>query len=151
PAFPGGMPKMGRGGFGFVFGFPGVHDALDPIAKALGISTDELETDLKNGQSIADIAKAKNVDLSTVVDAVMTEVEARIDQLVKDNKLSQDQADRIEGRLKERIPDALNHGLPEGLGGFGFRFHGGRGHFGGDGGWPGPPPGAPDNAAAVTG
>ena len=150
PKFPGGMPKMGPGGFGFVFGLPGVHDALDPIAKALGISTDELQNDLKNGQSIADIAKAQNVDLSKVVDAVMTEVQGRLDQMVKDNKLSQDQADRIEARLKERITDALNHGLPQGLGGFGFRFHGGRSHVGPDGAWPGPPPGQANTAAAIT-
>ena len=149
PKFPG-FPKMG-GGSGFWFGFPGVGNALDPIAKALGITTEELQNDLRNGQSIADIAKAKNVDLSTVVDAVMTEVQNRLDQLVNDKKLTQDQADRIEARLKDRITSLLNGDLAKGLGGlgFGFRFHGGPGHSGTDGAWPGPSE-APAPAAAIT-
>jgi hypothetical protein len=151
PKFPE-LPNLGGGGLGFAFGFPGVRDALDPIAKALGITTEELQTDLRNGQSVADIAKAKNIPLSTVVSAVMTEVQNRLDQLVKDKKLSQDQADRLEARLKDRITDALSNSLPKGLGGlgFGFRFRGGPGHpghAGPDGGWPGPP-GMPTPSAA---
>ena len=134
--FPGGGPGM-HGGFGFVFGLPGVKDALDPVAKALGITTDELQNDLRNGKSIADIAKEKNVDLNTIVDELVKEAQSRFDDAVKDGKLSQDQADRFEARLKERITDLLNRGLPTGLGDFGFRFHGGPGRFGAGGPWPG--------------
>ena len=136
--FPGGGPRM-HDGLGFVFGLPGVKDALDPVAKALGITTDELQTDLRNGKSIADIAKAKGVDLNTIVDELVKEAQSRFDDAVKDGKLTQDQADRFEARLKERITDLLNHGLPAGLGDFGFRFHGGPGFPGPGGAWPGAP------------
>jgi len=136
--FPGGGPRM-HDGFGFIFGLPGVKDALDPVAKALGITTDELQNDLRDGKSIADIAKEKNVDLKTIVDELVKEAQSRFDDAVKDGKLSQDQADRFEARLKERITDLLNRGLPTGLGDFGFRFHGGPGHFGAGGPWPGAP------------
>ena len=57
---------------------------LDPVAKALGITTDELKTDLAKGQSIADIAKAKNVDLNKVIDALVADATAKIDKLVTD-------------------------------------------------------------------
>jgi hypothetical protein len=134
--FPGFGPKM-HDGFGFVFGLPGVKDALDPVAKALGITTDELQTDLRNGQSIADIAKAKNVDLNTIVDELVKEAQSRFDDAVTKGKLTQDQADRFEARLKERITDMLNHALPAGLGDFGFRFRGGPGRPGPGGPWPG--------------
>jgi len=134
--FPGAGPDM-HDGFGFIFGLPGVKDALDPVAKALGITPDELQTDLRNGQSIADIAKAKNVDLNTIVDELVKEAQSRFDDAVKSGKLTQDQADRFEARLKERITDMLNHGLPQGRGGFGFRFRGGPGRFGPGGPWPG--------------
>jgi len=134
--FPGGGPMM-HDGFGFVFGLPGVKDALDPVAKALGITTDELQTDLRNGQSIADIAKAKNVDLNTIVDELVKEAQSRFDDAVTKGKLTQDQADRFEARLKERITDLLNHALPQGLGDHAFRFRGGPGRFGPGGPWPG--------------
>jgi ribosomal protein S20 len=145
--FPGG-PGM-HDGFGFVFGLPGIKDALDPVAKALGITTDELQTDLRNGKSIADIAKAKNVDLDTIVNELVKEAQSRFDQAVKDGKLTQDQADRFEARLKERITDFLNLGLPKGLGGFGFRFHGGPDRFGPGGPWPGAVE-SPSGSAAST-
>src|SRR5207253_11262760 len=119
--FPGG-PGM-HGGFGFVFGLPGLNGSLDSVAKALGITTDQLQSDLQNGQSIADIAKAKNVDLNTIVDELVKEAQSRFDDAVKNGKLTQDQADRFEARLKERITDFLNRGLPKGLGDFGRRFH----------------------------
>jgi hypothetical protein len=153
PDFPGG-PKMGHGfDFGIGFGLPGLHDALDPIAKALGITTDELQNDLRDGQSIADIAKAKNVDLATIADALVKDAQSKLDQAVQDEQLTQEQADRIAAGLKERITDLLEHGLPTGLGRWGgFHMHGGPGRHGDDGPWPGAPeapstPEAPSEAS----
>ena len=146
--FPGGGPRM-HDGFGFIFGLPGIKDALDPVAKALGITTDELQTDLRNGQSISDIAKAKNVDLDTIVDELVKEAQSRFDDAVKNGKLTQDQANRFEARLKERITDLLNRGLPKGLGDFGLRFHGGPDRFGPGGPWPGAAV-SPSSATAST-
>src|SRR4051794_19180494 len=64
PGVPGAVP--GKGPLGRLGAM-----ALDPVAKALGISTDELKTDLAKGESIADIAKAKNVDLNKVIDTLV--------------------------------------------------------------------------------
>ena len=126
-----------------------MRDWLDPIAQALGVTTDELQNDLRNGQSIADIAKSKNVDLGTVADAVVKEVQSKLDQAVSDKKLTQDQADHIVANLKEHVTDLLNGKPPMGDGP-GFRMHGdGPGRFGPGGGgpWPGPPEAATPSAA----
>ena len=140
-------------GFGFGFGFPGSRESLDAVASALGITTDELQNDLRNGQSVADIAKAKNVDLDTIADALVKDATAKIDQAVKDEKLSQEQADRIKVDLKEHITDLLSGNLPDfGKGFGGLRIHGfGPGGYGPgpDAPWGGPPEAASPSAAAA--
>jgi hypothetical protein len=132
-----GFPGFGGKAFGRLGGI-----VLDPVAKALGISTDELKSDLAKGQSIADIAKAKNVDLNKIIDALVADANAKIDQAVKDGHLPQAMADSLKAKLKQSITDAVNGKLPTGpMGGFpgpggpggpgGFRGHG---RFGGPGG-----------------
>ena len=76
--------------------------ALDSVAKALGITTDELKTDLAKGQSIADIAKAKNLDVNKVIDTLVDDASAKIDQAVKDGHLTQAQARQAEGDAQDR-------------------------------------------------
>ena len=71
PGGPGGGPQRG---FGFRGGF-----GLDAAAKAIGVSTDTLEQDLKNGQTIAAVAKSKDVAVKTVVDAMVASAKAEFD------------------------------------------------------------------------
>jgi hypothetical protein len=139
-------------GFGLGFGFPGSRESLDSVASALGITTDELQQELRDGQSIADIAKAKNVDLETIADALVKDATAKIDQAVQDEKLTQEQADAIKADLKQRITDMLSGKLPElpdGMGPGGFRIHGGPGGYGLDAPWPGSAEEANPTAAAA--
>ena len=128
-------PKFGahgpdKGGPGFDFGLGRMGGiVLDPVAKALGISTDELKTDLAEGQSVADIAKAKKVDINKVIDALVADASAKIDQAVKDGHLPSAMADKLKSSLKTMITDAVNGSFPEGLkGGFGGPRGFGRGH-----------------------
>lgn len=116
--------------------------ALDSVAKALGITTDELKTELAKGQSIADIAKAKNLDLDKVIDTLVADANARLDQAVKDDHLTQAQADKLKSALKSVITNLVNNGFPKGLhrGGFGFGGHKGFGGL----------PGGPDTGSAPT-
>jgi len=118
--------------------------ALDPAAKALGISTDELKTDLAKGQTIAQIAKSKNVDLNKVIDALVADASSRIDAAVKAGHLAQSQADNLKTKLKAVITMTVNNAFPKGPSGGGF---GGRFGFPGRGGFGGPPstPTAPDS------
>ncbi|HEX5096101.1 MAG TPA: hypothetical protein VFX21_08815 [Acidimicrobiia bacterium] len=71
-------PAPPEGGPGLMFHHRGGPmmggDMLDAAATALGMTTDELLAQLKDGKSIADIAQEKNVELDKVVDAIVTEM-----------------------------------------------------------------------------
>ena len=111
PDFPEGLKGPGFG-FGHHGGFR--VNKLDAAAKALGITADELMTDLRNGQSIADVAKAKNVDVNKVVDALVAEAQSKLDAAVKDGDLTQDEANKLKSDLKDHITDLVNNAGPFG-------------------------------------
>lgn len=118
-------PGGAHGGFGFRLGA-----GLDSVAKALGIPTEDLENDLAKGQTIAQIAKSKNVDVNKVIDAIVADASARIDQAQKAGRLTQAQADKAKADLKTRITDLVNNGFPKGPKGGPFGFPGREGHRG---------------------
>ena len=59
---------------------------LATVSKVLGITETELKTELEAGKSIADVAKAKNIDLATVKAALLAEAKAHIDAEVAAGK-----------------------------------------------------------------
>jgi len=83
-----GGPGMGRGGMGHgPFGGPGMGGrgaGLDAAATALGITTDELKTELQDGKTIADVATEKGVDVQKVIDAIVAAETANITERVTD-------------------------------------------------------------------
>jgi hypothetical protein len=93
---------------------------FDTVAEALGLTPEELFSELHEGKTLAEIAEERGVELEEVREAVSADrVEAQkeaIEQAVEDGRLSQEQADwMIEG---------LEKGFFPGGGGLG-RFHGG--------------------------
>jgi hypothetical protein len=143
PNFPGrgdhgGKGPMGGGpGFGFG-GFAGdLRGSIDSLSKSLGITSDELIKDLGNGQSIADIAKAKGVDIGPIIDSLVKDATAKINAAENDGHLSKDQATKIESNLKDMITQAVNGSFK--FGGMGKGMGHGFGRFGGPGGFPGAP------------
>jgi hypothetical protein len=87
PDHHGGFPGK-DGGLGGWHGPRGFGDAigagLDAAASAIGITTDELKTELMAGKSIADVATEKGVDVQTVIDAIVAEETSRLTQAVTD-------------------------------------------------------------------
>ena len=59
---------------------------LATVSKVLGITETELKTELQTGKSIADVAKAKNIDIATVKAALLAEAKAHIDAEVATGK-----------------------------------------------------------------
>ena len=129
-------------------------DRPSPIAdaaKVLGMTEAELKTELEAGKSIADVAKAKNIDLDTVIAKLTAAFKAHLDEEVASGEPTQAEADAKLAEFKTRLDDMVNgvrpvggkggHG-PEGKGG-----HGGRGH----GGRHGDMPGAPAQGSASQG
>jgi polyhydroxyalkanoate synthesis regulator phasin len=122
-----------RGGFGRI----GV--ALDEAAKALGIDLDELRTELQDGKTLAQIATDHHVDIQQVIDALKAAAKAKLDQAVKDGRITQEQADSRLTEMTDRLNDLVNQPFPT---------KGGPGHRGGH---PGDQDGtAPDTSAPTT-
>lgn len=121
-----------------------VHQAGEQAAAdALGMTVDEMNTQLWGGKTLADLAEEKGVALTDVQAAVQTAVQAAqkdafrtaIDQAVAAGTITQENANwLIEGLDKGYIPGFGMGGMHGGFGGgFGEGF-GGRGHHGGFGG-----------------
>ncbi|HEV7523742.1 MAG TPA: hypothetical protein VGP92_02170 [Acidimicrobiia bacterium] len=103
-----GRGGLGRGGF-HKFGAV----TLDPVAKALGITPEQLKTDLGNGQTIAQIAKSKKIDLNAVIDTLVGDASKLIDRAVANKHLTQAQADKLKAGLRTEITGAVNNGMPK--------------------------------------
>ena len=115
-------PRLGKGG-------PGGRIASEGVAKAFGLTTTELQTQLQSGKTLADIAKEKNVDIQKVKDAITADVKAHLDEEVASGEHTQAEADAKLAELKTRLDDIVNGVRPAGGPGMG-----GRGHHGGRGG-----------------
>ncbi len=116
---------------------------LDAAAKALGMTSTDLSTQLQNGKTLSDLATARGVTLQSVQDAIQSarraEMTAQINQAVSSGQMTQDKANWL--------LEGLNKGYLDGPNGFGFGF--GFGHGFGFGG-PGPGRGQTPSQAAPT-
>ena len=105
---------------------------LATVSKVLGITETELKTELEAGKSIADVAKAKNIDLATVKAALLVEAKAHIDAEVAAGKLTAAEGVTKLAEVTSRIDTMLTTaGLPargpQGMGG--HKGKGGPGKF----------------------
>jgi len=109
-----GRGGMGRGGFA-------AGAEMDAAAAKLGMTTQDLMTELRSGKTLADVAKEKNVGTDDLKAAIVAAVTTQIDQAVTDGKLTQAQAEQLKSKLDSQID--LNKSLPNG-GGFKGPGHG---------------------------
>lgn len=148
-----GRGMMSEGGFGRGMGMgPGggmmggrwggpENSLLTIAAEKLGMTTSELLTELQAGKTIADVAAEKNVAVDTIVEAVIAERTAQLDELVANGQLTQEEADAMLALMKANITRRINEdwsagGFGRGMmgGGFGPGFGGHGGMMGGRGG-----------------
>ena len=88
------------------FGGPGMHfrgGPLDDVAGALGITVRKLFSELRDGKSLAEIAKAEGKSLADVRAAVEAATKKRVESDVKAGRLTREQADEILEHLDERL------------------------------------------------
>jgi uncharacterized protein YidB (DUF937 family) len=96
---------------------PGGHGpGLDAAAKALNLSVDDLRSKLEGDKTIAQVAQEQGVDVQTVIDAMVADATAHIDQSVQNGDLTADQANERKSNLQERITKLVNEGKPKGEG-----------------------------------
>jgi len=104
----------------------GFHDAINAAATALGIDKSDLESQLRDGTSLADIATAQDVAYSDVVSAITDAVSSDLTTAVSDGRITQDQADQVTSDLQTWLDaggqaDAIPFGLDGPRGGHGPR------------------------------
>lgn len=106
----------------------------DAVAKVLGLTTAELQTQLQSGKSLADIAKTQNVDIAKVKQAIVLDFTARETAEVASGEHTQAEVDQKIADLKTRLDDMVNGVRPAGGPGMGGDMgHGPRGGHGPDG------------------
>jgi len=118
-----------------------VHE-LPVAAKAIGISCADLVKAMQGGKSIVQVAADKNVQVQTVVDALVNARKDALAQDVKEGLITQAQSDAQSSRLVEQVTAMISRsggrGQRGGLFGLFGNLFGGRGPFGGRGNQGGP-------------
>ena len=104
---PGQQGQMGRGGLG--------QAVTAAVAKALGLTEQQLFTQLQGGQTVAQIAQARGISTATLHTAAVEALKTGLATDVKAGRLTQAQADQ---RIAQAQADA-NFGLNFGRGGRG--------------------------------
>lgn len=140
PLFPGPGPAFGHRGFG---GHHGFRD-LDAAASYLGVDEDALRERLRDGETLAEVAKAEGKSVDGLVTAIVAATTKRLDEAVAAGRITKAQRDEIVAGLTKRTTEIVNGDFPalKGRGGPGF---GPGPHFGdperkapGDAGFGGP-------------
>jgi len=88
---------------GMMAGQQRAQTALKVVADLTGLSIDEVQTERAAGNSLADIAATKKISEQTVIDKVVAERTAVLDQLKADNKITDDQYQNCISNMQERI------------------------------------------------
>jgi hypothetical protein len=99
-----------HGGPPFLFG-----EKLSAAADYLGLTEAELRTKLNSGQTLAEIAKAQGKSEDGLKQTLLDETKSKLDQLVEDGELTQDEADATYERFQSHLDAFVEHGM------FGFR------------------------------
>lgn len=105
--------------FGAGRGIHGMHghvffggDVLDSAATYLGLTDDQLRTQLASGKSLSDVAKAQGKSVDGLKQAMTTAFASKLDQTVKDGKLTSAQRDQILSQFKSNLDAFVNGTLP---------------------------------------
>ena len=102
--------------------------SLNKVANTLGLTSSKLTARLRAGDTVADIAAEKGVDLSKVVDAALSRHEDLLQRQVKYGDITQTRADNILELMRDELTTAFEEG-------YGFGGYGTGGMMGGFGGY----------------
>ncbi|MEI6401842.1 MAG: hypothetical protein WCP59_06605, partial [Actinomycetota bacterium] len=85
----------------------------ETAATALGMTVGELRTELQAGKTIAQVAADQGVDVQDVIDALVAEAKAHLDEEVASGEHTQAEADAKLAEITARITDRVNNGKPD--------------------------------------
>ena len=99
-------------------GMPGRHMGpgfkLDAAADYLGLTRQKLHEQLRDGKSLADVAKAQNKSVDGLKAALKTALTKELDQAVKDKRLTEAQKTKILADVDARLDEVVNNTRPPG-------------------------------------
>ena len=93
----------------------------ETLAEVLGVDVETLRTEFAAGKSIADIAAEQGIEIDTVVDALISELETHLDEHVADGSLTEDEAADKLANAEAMISERVNEVPQMGGRGHGFR------------------------------
>src|SRR4051794_16696555 len=75
-----------------------IREAASVSADKIGVTVKDLREAVRNGQSVAEVVAAHNVDPGDVKTAIVDDISAKIDQAVTNGHLKADRAAKLEER-----------------------------------------------------
>lgn len=86
-------------------------DLPERLADLMGLTLDELAGAVMDGRSLAEIAQANGVEPEAVVDWLVAEAEAELDEAVAAGYLTEEQTDLLRGWVRDGAPLVVNKSL----------------------------------------
>lgn len=121
------------GGYGAANGVGMGGNLLQAAAEVLGVQVQDVQNGIQDGQSIAQQAQAKGIDTAKIIDSFKAKEQARLNNLVTSQGLTQQQADAILDMHVDMAQLMIDNGYFGGMMGFGGNRSGGYGMMGGYG------------------
>ena len=87
---------------------------LDAASDYLGLTREQLHEQLRDGKSLADVAKAQNKSVDGLKAALKTALTAELDEAVKDKRITEAQKTKILANIDARLDKIVNSERPAG-------------------------------------
>lgn len=137
--------ERGRGGRGGMMGGPGGGMSLDSaLAELSGLDISEIRDLRADGQSLAEIAAAHDVDIDEVIDTAIADAEEHLQSAVDSGRIDADRMAQMLETMRTQFAEVVNSTDLPVMGGRGM----GGGRMGGGGGFGNAP--ASDSGDAST-
>ena len=106
-----GVPHLFGGPRGFGLHAGGGSTTLGAAASYLGLSRAQLFNDLRQGKTLAQVAKSRGKSVAGLQQAIAAAMKARLDKAVADGRITTAEESQILSRLSSRIANRLNRPL----------------------------------------
>jgi hypothetical protein len=101
--------------------------SMNDIANYIGISLDTLQTDLKNGQTLAQIAVANGKTEADLISYIVTQRTKELNTLLTNGKITQDQFNKMTQNLTTQVTNMVEQAWTGKMGPGGMFGKGGKG------------------------
>ena len=89
--------------------------SFEAAAEIIGIETSELREALADGSTLAEVAEDNGADVETLVDGLVAALNDKVDELVADGRITEEQAAEIKENAPERIESFVNAEIRHGF------------------------------------